>query len=146
MYNQLSGISLNNAVESLVTLSKPSQGSFMASCAIADHTQDNLLQLLKRYENAQGWILLIAPNNLPNKSWLTRYQLPLNKVLVIHAKQISDLNATLVRALSSGTCQLVVNFAKTLCPGALPRCQQLAKKNNVLFYQADQLSDMTLPH
>lgn len=146
MYNQLSGISLNNAAESLVTLSKPSQGSYMASCAIADHTQDNLLQLMKRYENAQGWILLIAPDNLPNKSWLTRYQLPLNKVLVIHAKQISDLNATLVRALSSGTCQLVVNFAKTLCPGALPRCQQLAKKNNVLFYQADQLSDMTLPH
>ncbi len=146
MYNQLSGISLNNAAESLVTLSKPSQGSYMASCAIADHTQDNLLQLMKRYENAQGWILLIAPDNLPNKSWLTRYQLPLNKVLVIHAKQISDLNATLVRALSSGTCQLVVNFAKTLCPGALPRCQQLAKKNNVLFYQADQLSDITLPH
>lgn len=146
MYNQLSGISLNNAAESLVTLSKPSQGSYMASCAIADHTQDNLLQLLKRYENAQGWILLIAPDNLPNKGLLTRYQLPLNKVLVIHAKQISDLNATLVRALSSGTCQLVVNFAKTLCPGALPRCQQLAKKNNVLFYQADQLSDMTLPH
>lgn len=146
MYNHQSGISLINTAESLVTLSNPSQGSYIAGCTIADHTQDNLLQLLKRYENAQGWILLIAPDNLPNKSWLTRYQLPLNKVLVIHAKQISDLNATLVRALSSGTCQLVVNFAKTLCPGALPRCQQLAKKNDVLFYQADQLSDMTLPH
>ena len=146
MYNQLSGISLNNAAESLVTLSKPSQGSYIAGCTIADHTQDNLLQLLKRSENTPGWILLIAPNNLPSKSWLTRYQLPLNKILVIHEKQISDLNATLVRALSSGTCQLVVNFAKTLCPGALPRCQQLAKKNDVLFYQADQLSDMTLPH
>ncbi|MDX5406986.1 MAG: hypothetical protein LPK11_08100 [Chromatiaceae bacterium] len=146
MYNQLSGISSNNAAESLVTLSKPSQGSNIASRVIADHPQDNLLQLLKRYEDAQGWILLIAPDNLPNKSWLTRYQLPLNKVLVIHAKQISNLNATLVRALSSGTCQLVVNFAKTLCPSALPRCQQLAKRNNVLFYQADQLSGMTLTH
>ncbi|GAB60175.1 SulA-like leucine-rich domain-containing protein [Rheinheimera nanhaiensis] len=146
MYNHLSGISLNNAAESLVTLSKPSQASYMAGSARADDTQDNLLQLLKRSENTPGWILLIAPNNLPSKSWLTRYQLPLNKILVIHEKQISDLNATLVRALSSGTCQLVVNFAKALCPGALPCCQQLAKVNNVLFYQAEQLSGMTLPH
>ena len=146
MYNQLSGISLNSTAESLITRTKPSQGSYMAGSAAADYTQDNLLQLLQRYENAQGWILLIAPDNLPSKNWLTRYQLPLNKVLVIHAKQISDLNDTLVRALSSGTCKLVVNFAKTLCPAVLPRCQQLAKVNNVLFYQAEQLSGIAMPH
>lgn len=146
MYNQLSGISLNNAAESLVTLSKPSQGNYMTGSAAADFIEDNLLQLLQRYENAQGWILLIAPDNLPNKRWLTQYQLPLNKILVIHAKQISDLNATLVSALSTGTCQLVVNFAKALCPAALPRCQQLAKANNVLFYQAEQLCGMALAH
>ncbi|MEO3866733.1 SulA-like leucine-rich domain-containing protein [Rheinheimera fenheensis] len=146
MYNHQSGISLINTAESLATLSKPSQASYLAGSTGADHTQDNLLALLKRYENSQGWILLIAPNNLPNKSWLARYQLPLNKILVIHEKQISDLNVTVARALSSGTCQLVVNFAKTLCPVTLQRFQQQAKANNVHLYQAEQLSTMTLAH
>lgn len=105
----------------------------------------SLLQLLSQYNSVRGWIVLIAPEQLPDKAIAKHYQLELNNVLVIHAKQISDLNETLLRALTSTTCKVVINFANT-CPSKLDSYRLRAQANNIHFYHAEQLLTVVRPH
>lgn len=99
------------------------------------HRRHNLAQLLQQHQHQDGWILLLAPSQLPDKSWAEQYQLPLQKVLVIHPKQISDLFSTLQQALSSASCSVIINFANQLTPQQDAICRKLAIERDVWFYQ-----------
>ena len=98
----------------------------------------NLAQLLQQHQHQDGWILLLAPSQLPDKSLAEQYQLPLHKVLVIHPKQISDLFATLQQALLSPSCRVIINFANQLTAQQDAICRKLAIARDVWFYQCAQ--------
>lgn len=106
----------------------------------------NLLQLIRQHQNQPGWILLIAPSQLPAKEWAEHYQLSLHNVLVIHQKQITDLSGTVKQALASPSCKVVINFGKQLDQQELELCRKLAIGNNIWFYQCEQLQQEQVTH
>ncbi len=106
----------------------------------------SLAQLLKQHQHQEGWILLLAPAQLPDKTWAERYHLQMNHVLVVQQKQILDLFTTLQQALNSASCKVVINFAHQLSMQQLAVCQRLAVKNNIWFYQYDQLGQQRTAH
>lgn len=108
--------------------------------------RQSLLQLIRQHQNQTGWILLVAPASLPDKEWAEYNQLSLHNVLVVHQKQISDLTATLVQALTSTSCKVVINFGQPLEQQQLIKCQQLAVKNSIWFYQSEHLAQPLLKH
>lgn len=123
----------NNDVQAL-------HGHVQTHSAQSAYSDLSLIQLFRQHQHQQGWILLVAPTQLPDKSWAEQYQLSLHNVLVIHPKQISDLSATLQQALTSSHCKVVINFANQLDEQQLESCRQLALLNNIWFYQREQLS------
>src|SRR5690606_22338093 len=80
--------------------------------AAANNSHHTLLQLIQQHQHQQGWILLIAPSHIPHKAWAEQHQLSFHNVLVVHQKQIRDLNATIQQALASSSCKVVINFAR----------------------------------
>lgn len=114
--------------------------------AAADASHHTLLQLIQQHQHQQGWILLIAPSHIPHKSWAEQHQLSFHNVLVVHQKQISNLNATIQQALASASCKVVINFARMLDPHQLDGCRKLAVANNTWFYQCEQLRQEHITH
>ena len=148
MYNHLSGnlyrrftnTAYNDS--SLLKIHSVTDGNALA----ADHSRHSLLQLIQQHQHQQGWILLIAPTYIPDKEWAEHYQLSLHNVLVVHQKQINDLNATIRQALRSASCKVVVNFASQLDQQQLDSCRKLAVGNNTWFYQCEQMHQPRLAH
>ncbi|MEH8018334.1 hypothetical protein MN202_13920 [Rheinheimera muenzenbergensis] len=148
MYNRLS----DNA-HHYSTKATYSDGRLLRIINVADSntvsvnsTGHSLLQLFKQHQHQQGWILLIAPSYVPNKAWAEQHQLSLNNVLVVHQKQISDLPGTIMQALSSASCKVVINFASQLDAQHLDTCRKLALSNNTWFYQYEQLHQSQIAH
>jgi cell division inhibitor SulA len=109
-------------------------------------SRHSLLQLIRQHQHQPGWILLVAPSHIPDKEWAEQYQLSLHNVLVIHQKQISDLNATLTQALTSSSCKVVINFARQLEQQQLDACRQLALCNGTWFYQCEHMRQEPITH
>ena len=112
----------------------------------AEHSRHSLLQLIQQHQHQQGWILLIAPTYIPDKEWAEHYQLSLHNVLVVHQKQISNLELTIKQALSSASFKVVINFANQLDQQQLDSCRKLAIGNNTWFYQCEQMHQPQLAH
>ena len=106
----------------------------------------HLFDLIKQHQHQDGWILLIAPYQLPDKEWASHYQLSLQNVLVVHHKQIKDLPETLRQALTSPSCKVVINFANQLDQSELEKYRKLAVTNNIWFYQYEQLTQNGFTH
>lgn len=117
-----------------------------SEAAAASASHHTLLQLIQQHQHQQGWILLIAPSHIPHKSWAEQHQLSFNNVLVVHQKQINDLNATIQQALASASCKVVINFARKLDPHQLDGCRKLAVAHNTWFYQCEQLQQEQITH
>ena len=116
------------------------------TCAVPVSSENSLLQLIRQHQHQQGWILLVAPPQLPDKGWAEHFQLSLQNVLVIHQKQICNLSATLKQALTSSSCKVVINFAKQLSKQQLDDYHKLALANNIWFYDSEQMQHNLLPH
>lgn len=127
---------------SLLKIHSVTDGNALA----ADHSRHSLLQLIQQHQHQQGWILLIAPTYIPDKEWAEHYQLSLHNVLVVHQKQISNLELTIKQALSSASCKVVINFANQLDQQQLDSCRKLAIGNNTWFYQCEQMHQPQLAH
>lgn len=100
-----------------------------------DSAQLALLRILRQHQHQKGWIVLVAPTQLPDKFLAECYQLSLNNILVVHQKQISDLTGTLAAAFRAKGCTVVINFSRQLDPHQLINCQQLAVAQKTWFYQ-----------
>lgn len=110
------------------------------------HSKYNLLQLIRQHQNQPGWILLVAPFQLPAKEWAEHYQLSLHNVLVVHQKQITNLPDTLKQALASPSCKVVINFGDQLDQHELELCRKLAICHNTWFYQYEQIQQEYKTH
>lgn len=117
-----------------------------SEAAAANASHHTLLQLIQQHQHQQGWILLIAPSHIPHKAWAEQHQLSFHNVLVVHQKQIRDLNATIQQALASSSCKVVINFARMLDPQQLDGCRKLAVTHNTWFYQCEQLQQERITH
>ena len=127
---------------SLLKIHSVTDGNALA----ADHSRHSLLQLIQQHQHQQGWILLIAPTYIPDKEWAEHYQLSLHNVLVVHQKQISNLELTIKQALSSASCKVVINYANQLDQQQLDSCRKLAIGNNTWFYQCEQMQQLQVTH
>ncbi|MCG9769668.1 hypothetical protein L1D59_13780 [Pseudoalteromonas piscicida] len=67
-----------------------------------------LLKVLHKCQYKQGWTLLVAPDNVPNKSLLESASVDASKLLVIRQKHIYDLEYVLKSAISNGNFAAVV--------------------------------------
>ncbi|TMN32943.1 hypothetical protein [Pseudoalteromonas sp. S2755] len=67
-----------------------------------------LLKVLHKCQHKQGWTLLVAPDNVPNKSLLESTSVDASKLLVIRQKHIYDLEYVLKSAISNGNFAAVV--------------------------------------
>ncbi len=67
-----------------------------------------LLKVLHKCQHKQGWTLLVAPDNVPNKSLLESASVDASKLLVIRQKHIYDLEYVLKSAISNGNFAAVV--------------------------------------
>lgn len=71
-------------------------------------TSLELLKVLHKCQHKQGWTLLVAPDNVPNKSLLESASVDASKLLVIRQKHIYDLEYVLKSAISNGNFAAVV--------------------------------------
>ena len=67
-----------------------------------------LIKIIKRFEYCSGWTLLIAPDHLPKKEILKRYDVNLEKVLIVHKKHCSDILFTAYQGLRNENCSALV--------------------------------------
>ena len=125
----------------LTTLNSAAVGAISAP-----PVKQQLVDLIKQHQHQDGWILLIAPTQLPDKEWASHYQLSLQNVLVVHQKQIRDLPETLRQAITSPSCKVVINFANQLEQSDLEKFRKLAVTNNIWFYQYEQLTQNGFTH
>lgn len=94
-----------------------------------------LLFIIQQHQQHSGWVLLLAPNQLPDKSTFSGFDLDMSKVLVIQQKQISNIHTVLSDALSSSTCSAVVVWQDQFSESSLQHYQQLAEQHQTCFYQ-----------
>ena len=94
-----------------------------------------LLFIIQQHQQQSGWVLLLAPNQLPDKSTFSGFDLDMSKVLVIQQKQISNIHTVLSDALSSSTCSAVVVWQDQFSESSLQHYQQLAEQHQTSFYQ-----------
>jgi cell division inhibitor SulA len=94
-----------------------------------------LLFIIQQHQQQSGWVLLLAPNQLPDKSTFSGFDLDMSKVLVIQQKQISNIHTVLSDALSSSTCCAVVVWQDQFSESSLQHYQQLAEQHQTCFYQ-----------
>ncbi|WP_105167941.1 SulA-like leucine-rich domain-containing protein [Pseudoalteromonas sp. T1lg23B] len=73
-----------------------------------------LLKIVHQCNQKQGWTLLIAPDNVPNKAMMDSCSIDTNKLLVIRRKHIVDLKYVLSSALNNGNFAAVIAWTDIL--------------------------------
>ncbi|WP_337840283.1 SulA-like leucine-rich domain-containing protein [Rheinheimera sp.] len=102
-----------------------------------------LVFILRQHQHQSGWVLLVAPNQLPDKSRLAACGVDLSRLLLIQQKQISNTDTVLTHALASSTCAAVVVWQDQFSEQSLHRYQDLAELHQTCFYQLSSLDDAT---
>ncbi|MFC4656670.1 MULTISPECIES: SulA-like leucine-rich domain-containing protein [Rheinheimera] len=100
-----------------------------------------LVFILRQHQHQTGWVLLVAPNQLPDKSRLAACGVDLSRVLLIQQKQISNIDTVLAYALASSTCAAVVVWQDQFSEQSLYRYQDLAELHQTCFYQLSTLDE-----
>lgn len=112
-------------------------------------TQDSLsesfelIKILRSHQYSGRWTVLIAPQNIPDKALLQCCSVDMGKVLVVHARQNTDVLATVENALSQSTCSAVVAWSELLPQQNFKQLSQLAAKSNCHFYSFNRLPGWT---
>lgn len=94
-----------------------------------------IIKLLQRHRNEAGWIVLVAPPHLPSKALAAYLQLPVDKVLVIHANAIKDHATILHQLLHTSSCSVVVSFTETISAQITQQLSQCAASQQRWLYQ-----------
>ncbi|MDR7119486.1 SulA-like leucine-rich domain-containing protein [Rheinheimera soli] len=136
-------LNLNKAIQSYSSLTpnqsqhKTGQTAFYQKLQVTagQLALPELLFIIQQHQQHSGWVLLLAPNQLPDKSTFSGFDLDMSKVLVIQQKQISNIHTVLSDALSSSTCSSVVVWQDQFSESSLLHYQQLAEQHQTCFYQ-----------
>lgn len=144
-------LNLNKAVQSYSSAGQPQLAHKSAHSAFYQKLQvsagqlalPELLFIIQQHQQQSGWVLLLAPSQLPDKSTFSGFDVDMSKVLVIQQKQISNIHSVLSDALSSSTCSAVVVWQDQFSESSLQHYQQLAEQHQTCFYQ---FSSDTKPH
>lgn len=99
----------------------------------AEHALFSLVDLIQKHQHQSGWILLIAPEQLPDKFLAACYQLKLEKVLVIHPHQQPDTVSVIATALQGKNYAAIINFAALSVP-ELESCKTQAQQQQSWLY------------
>lgn len=136
-------LNINKAVQTYSSL-KPNQSQHLiGQTAFYQRLQvtagqlalPELLLIIQQHQQQSGWVLLLAPTQLPDKSTFSGFDLDMSKVLMIQQKQISNIDTVLCDALSSSTCSAVVVWQDQFSESSLQHYQQLAEQYQTCFYQ-----------
>lgn len=111
--------------------------------ASATSAEQLLIKVLQRHCDETGWIVLVAPKQLPSKALASYLQLPVDKILVIHADTIKDPAKTLHKLLHSDSCRVVINFSQLASDELTTQLSNSAAKEQRWFYQFNQLTAQT---
>ncbi|MDX3773697.1 hypothetical protein QE250_06160 [Chromatiaceae bacterium AAb-1] len=152
MHNQFQHHTINSA--SPLLLFTEQAGIFPATAAFGqrftvegqDSMQLAILRFIQRHQHQHGWTLFIAPPQLPDRFLADCYQLALEKVLIVHQKQLNDPLSVIKTAICSSTCSAVISFDLSLDPAQLDECQQLAQQQQTWFYQLAPRPEQTFSH
>ena len=109
-------------------------------------TLETLKRLLSAHKRLTGWTVLIAPVSLPTKQWFVQHGLATERLLVIHATQIHDLDLTLQRAITSISCSVIINCVPCKDVKQIRRLKSFAAKHQSYYYQYEHLPTDVLPH
>lgn len=93
-----------------------------------------LIQILRQFQHADRWTLLIAPENIPDKALLNCCSVDMDRVLVVHEKQITNILATIENALSHATCSAVIAWSNGISQQRLVQINGLAEQSRCHFY------------
>lgn len=94
-----------------------------------------LIKLLQHHSNEPGWIVLVAPKQLPSKALAEYLKLPVDKVLVIHPGAIKNHAETLNKLLHTSSCKVIINFSDLLNQELKGQLSQCAASQQRWFYQ-----------
>jgi len=103
-----------------------------------------LVFILRQHQHQSGWVLLVAPNQLPDKSRLAACGVDVSRLLLIQQKQISNIDTVLRHALASSTCAAVVVWQDQFGAESLNNYQELAELHQTCFYQLSTLTEAEL--
>ncbi|SNY50637.1 hypothetical protein SAMN06297280_1633 [Arsukibacterium tuosuense] len=111
--------------------------------ASAANAEQLLIKLLQRHCSETGWIVLVAPKQLPSKALADYLRLPVDKILVIHSDAIKDPAKTLHQLLHSRGCRVIVNFCQPGSDELTSQLSQYAASQQRWFYQFNNLASQT---
>ncbi|CAM4152188.1 SulA-like leucine-rich domain-containing protein [Pseudoalteromonas byunsanensis] len=105
-----------------------------------------LLKIVHQCNQKQGWTLLIAPDNVPNKAMIDSCSIDTNKLLVIRRKHIVDLNYVLSSALKNGNFAAVITWTDILSSSELKDMNLPNSDTEIFcFSKTKQLEKCTMP-
>ncbi|MFT4929377.1 MAG: cell division inhibitor SulA [Phenylobacterium sp.] len=93
-----------------------------------------LVKILCQFQHSNRWTLLVAPENIPDKALLNCCAVDMDRVLVVHEKQITNVLSTIENALSHATCSAVIAWCNTITPTKLTEINRLAEQSRCHFY------------
>lgn len=97
-----------------------------------------LIKIIKQHQHSNRWILMIAPQNIPDKALLDCCSVEMNHVLVIREKQITSILATIENALLHSTCSAIIawsgHWQNQLSQRKLEHIQLMARRSECQFY------------
>ncbi|WP_333606774.1 SulA-like leucine-rich domain-containing protein [Arsukibacterium sp.] len=96
-----------------------------------DSTELALINILKQHQYSTGWIVLVAPQQLPDKFLAESYQLPVDRILVIHPTIKLTAADCVQQALKADTTSVVICFSSE----PQPQLTQLAEQTQTTLYQ-----------
>lgn len=96
-----------------------------------DSTELALINILQQHQYSKGWIVLVAPEQLPDKFLAESYQLPVERILVIHPTKKLTATACVQQALTADTTSVVIYFSTE----PQQHLTQLAEQTQTALYQ-----------
>jgi cell division inhibitor SulA len=93
-----------------------------------------LIKILRSFHQSGRWTLLIAPENIPDKTLLNCCSVDMDNVLVVHEKRINSVMATIENALSQATCSAVVAWCDNISGNKMRQINELAERAQCHFY------------
>ncbi|WP_238337408.1 SulA-like leucine-rich domain-containing protein [Arsenophonus endosymbiont of Aphis craccivora] len=93
-----------------------------------------LTSLLHRFRDESRWLLWLNPNRKLSRNWLINSELPLNKTVQINSLSPEMSVIAMIKALSSGTCSIVLGWLPTVSPSCLQHLEHAAQLGNSIGF------------
>lgn len=106
-----------------------------------DSTELALINILQQHQYTNGWIVLVAPQQLPDKFLAESYQLPVERILVLHPTKKMTTSVCVQHALKAETTSVVICFSSE----PQQHLTELAELTQTTLYQLQPAAG-NLPH